>query len=838
MSSISAKRLERSVQKTSNWLVFCGLLFVCAGLFLIHRAEVIYEDQERLLNEDVAFEENIESEEAIRRDENFGLLLRNGFFSEWIDESKFVIKAKRHLGERGLKLDGRYFSNLWDLLNYLHVTGNREAAFSVEYKFSSNSELWSVPRCSASDVSRIDCDTDNENEINLSRYFEHINNVYLIPAIEYHYTGQYGLGYNFASKVDDILEKFDISIHNTFDLDSLNKAYVLGALASDIYNGRISIGHDDTLFLMSAMNYSGFEPINGNAVNSILADYVDGVNFLRENCFRKASKKFESAIRYLEDNKIKDSRIGSLLSYLQIRSMVTPFYDVRKLQVHWNRVPGENADDRNYLENLVVDDCGNKESIMQWADLAEKTLEASKVGIVYGGLRNDVQEYAELIPDRDEDGFKLARSHAALVCRFERESEFEPSLVIGAIIDQESIEKICRIGLRNHKAPGQEPVHVNVLSNAQHSENFESLGRRDASVRLLNDSEHEDESENKLAEESTREVPLLNVVGNWIQIFSRDDRSIALDLAEEVRASVSADVSVFQTESGPFVVALGPYASININRLLIELKNERKIPEDSLVKDGSLLGELISGERGLLILNIQNELDRLGCNIGMADGDWGPTTAKAFREALQQLKSDATSNYPNHKGLLDLRKAKDGACRISFNDRSSKALYSELKVSGEWIQIFSRQEYTDAELLAEEYLSSVSDEVSVFEHLSGLYVVAIGPFGPGNAKKWREKLTTRGKIPSDSVVKQGAALGQLLWGGKGLLVLNIQDHLMRLGCNPGAIDGDWGKDTKTAFRTAINAINSNADGVRPSMEALIDLAKAEDRACVSQISRN
>lgn len=155
---------------------------------------------------------------------------------------------------------------------------------------------------------------------------------------------------------------------------------------------------------------------------------------------------------------------------------------------------------------------------------------------------------------------------------------------------------------------------------------------------------------------------------------------------------------------------------------------------------------------------------------------------------------------------------------------------TDLKILGEWLQIFSRTALSEARQLASDYLDGNTEEVAVFRHQRGFYVVALGPFADGNAERRLSSLTASGVIPSDSFTTDGAGYEQLVWGGGGLLTINIQSHLARLGCNPGQLDGDWGTQSQAAL-TYLIARHGPGVPTAPSPRLLAVLESLSGRYC-------
>lgn len=82
---------------------------------------------------------------------------------------------------------------------------------------------------------------------------------------------------------------------------------------------------------------------------------------------------------------------------------------------------------------------------------------------------------------------------------------------------------------------------------------------------------------------------------------------------------------------------------------------------------------------------------------------------------------------------------------------------------GEWIQIYSRAAINEAIQLGIAYRREFP-ATFVFRYENGWYVVALGPYPPGAARRERDALARTGRIPNDSLVTDGGRFMELLWG--------------------------------------------------------------------------
>lgn len=82
---------------------------------------------------------------------------------------------------------------------------------------------------------------------------------------------------------------------------------------------------------------------------------------------------------------------------------------------------------------------------------------------------------------------------------------------------------------------------------------------------------------------------------------------------------------------------------------------------------------------------------------------------------------------------------------------------------GDWIQIYSRQALNEAIELGMAYQREFAGTF-VFRYDNGWYVVALGPYPPGAARRERDRLVAGRRIPRDSLVNRGERFLDLVWG--------------------------------------------------------------------------
>jgi hypothetical protein len=82
---------------------------------------------------------------------------------------------------------------------------------------------------------------------------------------------------------------------------------------------------------------------------------------------------------------------------------------------------------------------------------------------------------------------------------------------------------------------------------------------------------------------------------------------------------------------------------------------------------------------------------------------------------------------------------------------------------GDWIQIYSRENSSDAVAVAESYRGTLPN-VLVFAYTNGWFAGVVGPFRPGMASGERDRLKSTGQIPADSFVVRGDRFVQLIDG--------------------------------------------------------------------------
>jgi hypothetical protein len=81
---------------------------------------------------------------------------------------------------------------------------------------------------------------------------------------------------------------------------------------------------------------------------------------------------------------------------------------------------------------------------------------------------------------------------------------------------------------------------------------------------------------------------------------------------------------------------------------------------------------------------------------------------------------------------------------------------------GEWIQLYSRENYAEAVSLATEMARNFPN-AAVFAYDNGWYVVVLGPYPPGTARALRDALLSQRAIPDDSIVNGGSRFVDRIW---------------------------------------------------------------------------
>lgn len=82
---------------------------------------------------------------------------------------------------------------------------------------------------------------------------------------------------------------------------------------------------------------------------------------------------------------------------------------------------------------------------------------------------------------------------------------------------------------------------------------------------------------------------------------------------------------------------------------------------------------------------------------------------------------------------------------------------------GDWIQIYSRESLNEAIELGMAYQREFPGTF-VFRYDNGWYVIALGPYPPGAARREKDRLVAGRRIPRDSLVNRGERFLELVWG--------------------------------------------------------------------------
>ena len=81
---------------------------------------------------------------------------------------------------------------------------------------------------------------------------------------------------------------------------------------------------------------------------------------------------------------------------------------------------------------------------------------------------------------------------------------------------------------------------------------------------------------------------------------------------------------------------------------------------------------------------------------------------------------------------------------------------------GDWIQIYSRSNATDAIALAADVGKQFGD-TSVFRYDNGWYVVVLGPYASGTGRSLLDRYLATGSIPNDSLLSSGKRFVERIW---------------------------------------------------------------------------
>ena len=72
--------------------------------------------------------------------------------------------------------------------------------------------------------------------------------------------------------------------------------------------------------------------------------------------------------------------------------------------------------------------------------------------------------------------------------------------------------------------------------------------------------------------------------------------------------------------------------------------------------------ELAAYEGRQLITQIQQELERVGCNVGDVNGKWGPRVKRALDQFVRRTKSGLATDAPSSALLGELQKRRERVC--------------------------------------------------------------------------------------------------------------------------------------------------------------------------------
>lgn len=661
--SLSASNLQSACRTSAGWILVGAVLIAILGCGLLYVADRTYDRQNQYLNTSLPFNFADTKSFALRSSPEARILFENRFFSERVRQSRHVMESSRIIEEHGHVVSNRFFSNLWQLLSYLHAVSNTDAAAIIEVHHADSGALWSLPECENFEFTSSRCNSEYVNQRNMSAFFGHVVQFYIQPALISFQTGQFAQGYSKIRTADEIIRNVDIGAHDAFNYGNLNKAYILNSIVMDIYHGVLDFGWQDLYTVSDVLNYNNFDDYQIEISDPFLSRYMAGLHALQNNCFVKASSEFAAGYQSLSEQD-KTGRLSELFAFMTIRSMVKPLTDMRKQSLNLQSVNLQAPDLQSYAGNLWIEDCGDVRSRKNSKRLALKAIERFSRVVEHVGLKRDIKEYRDRLTGTDDADPESIKAHMNLMCSEDNLTSGRQYFLARDARSERQLEPYCEGLLRSYGsqdaaradlfADPNDGGFLDVLADDTQEQSGNGLGE------LADDPERDAALRDDPQVETVRsDVPLL-VLGDWIQVHSKSAYSEAEAAARQYKRELETDVSVFEHRSGWFVVAIGPFGQGGAENWRGVLSSEGRIPEDSKVKQGTVLGELVWGEEAVIVINIQAELARLGCRPGVLDGDWGPKTKQALETVLGPSSFSSENAVPSLE-ILDLLKAKNGS---------------------------------------------------------------------------------------------------------------------------------------------------------------------------------
>ncbi|WP_421982296.1 peptidoglycan-binding domain-containing protein [Roseibium sp.] len=660
--SLSASNLQSACRTSAGWILAGAVLIAILGCGLLYVADRTYDRQNRYLNTSLPFNFADTKSFALRSSSEANILFENRFFSERVRQSRHVMESSKIIEEHGHVVSNRFFSNLWQLLSYLHAVSNTDAAAIIEVHHADSGALWSLPECENFELTSSRCNSEYVNQTNMSAFFEHVVQFYIKPALVSFQTGQLAQGYSKIRTADEIIRNVDIGAHDEFDYGNLNKAYILNSIVMDIYHGVLDFGWQDLYSVSDVLEYTSFEDYQIEISDPFLSRYMAGLHALQNNCFMKASREFAAGYQELSEQD-KRGRLSELFAFMTIRSMVKPLTDMRKQSLNLQSVNMEAPDLQSYAGSLLIEDCGEVRSQKDSRRLALKAIERFSRVVEHVGLKRDIKEYRDRLTSSGGADPESIKAHMNFMCSEDNLSSGRKYFLARNATSEDRLEPYCERLLRRYgsqDADGEEFFedpndggYLDEFTDDEPEQDADRLGG--LPVDQGRDTGLGDEQQ----PEATRTDVPLPVLGSWIQVHSKRAYSEAEAAARQYQRELETDVSVFEHRSGWFVVAIGPFGEGGAEKWRDVLSREGRIPEDSKVKNGTVLGDLVWGKDAVLVINIQSELERLGCRPGVLDGDWGPKTKQALETVFGRSSFQSENAVPSLE-ILDLLKAKNG----------------------------------------------------------------------------------------------------------------------------------------------------------------------------------
>lgn len=311
-------------------------------------------------------------------------LRESHFFTKRIVEPPSVTKVKQALGSI---YGGMYFANIWDLFWYLDYVG-AESAFYTALKTAIDSGLL---RESDDCIKSQSCVTTDKaatiNPDNAKRLFRYLRKRYVEKAIRAYEDLALDEAEQLVKDVAHLVRGIHFPVDSPPEVTQSYNAVLLTTAFLIKYNltkRELNIGDIKTALKMGLEeeDTDGFDKI----ADAEIRQYMHGVHWLRNGCFKKASATFAQYV-----GKATPGLPLELFSFMAVRSFARPFVNISYLRLI-----------KGTPNQIKVDDCGEEVDLNVYLTGFTDAERRFGKNYVQKGLIADIEFYRAAMPFKKE----------------------------------------------------------------------------------------------------------------------------------------------------------------------------------------------------------------------------------------------------------------------------------------------------------------------------------------------------------------------------------------------------------------------------------------------------